>query len=71
MKVPVTNRAWLAAIARHPVISAVLAVCTLAGAIGGVIVLDADWSVLRRALAGGIGGAWVGLLFTATKMVGQ
>ena len=61
----------LAAIARHPVISAVLAGCTLAGTVAGVFLLDADWSLLRRAFAGGIGGAWVGLLFTATKMVGQ
>ena len=63
--------AWIAALARHPVISAVLLLCTVGGGVAGVMLLDADWSVVRRALAGGVGGAWIGLLFTATKMVGQ
>jgi len=40
-------------------------------AAAGVALLDPDWSLLRRALAGAVGGAWIGLLFTATKMVGQ
>jgi hypothetical protein len=62
---------WMAALARHPLITAVLATCTLAGAAAGVVFLDPDWSLLRRTLAGAVGGAWVGLLFTATKMVGQ
>ena len=63
--------AWLATLARHPVISAVLAACTLAGAAAGIALLDADWSVARRALAGCVGGAGVGLLLTATKMIGE
>ena len=63
--------AWVAALARHPVIAAVVVSCTLAGGAAGAVLLDADWSLLRRVLAGGIGGAWVGLLFTATKMIGQ
>ena len=62
---------WVEAIARHPLIAAVVALCTLAGAGAGVVFLDADWSLLRRVLAGAVGGAWIGLLFTATKMVGQ
>ena len=62
---------WIAALARHPVISAVLLLCTVAGAVAGILLLDGEWSVVRRALAGGVGGAWIGLLFTATKMVGQ
>jgi hypothetical protein len=64
-------RAWLAALARHPVITGVVVACTLAGGLAGLLVLDADWSVARRVLAGAVGGAWVGLLLTATKMVGQ
>ena len=63
--------AWLSALARHPVITGVLATCTLAGGVAGILWLDADWSVARRVLAGAVGGAWVGLLFTATKMIGQ
>jgi exonuclease I len=64
-------KAWLAPLARHPVISGVLVACTLAGGVAGILWLDADWSVARRLLAGAVGGAWVGLLFTATKMVGR
>lgn len=62
---------WVAALARHPLITAVVVLCTLVGSVAGAILLDADWSLLRRMLAGGVGGAWVGLLFTATKMIGQ
>jgi hypothetical protein len=64
-------KTWLAALARHPVISGVLVACTLAGGLAGLFLLDPDWSVARRVLAGAVGGAWVGLLITATKMVGQ
>jgi hypothetical protein len=63
--------AWIAAVARHPVIGAVLLLCTVGGGVAGIVLLDADWSIVRRALAGVVGGAWIGLLFTATKMVGQ
>jgi hypothetical protein len=64
-------RAVLTALARHPVITAIVVVCTLAGCWAGIQFLDADWSLPRRALAGGVFGAWIGMLFTATKMVGQ
>jgi hypothetical protein len=56
---------------RHPVITAVLAVCTLGGALAGVWILDPEWSLARRLLAGAVGGAWIGIVISATKMVGQ
>ena len=62
---------WLSALARHPIITAVLVFCTLAGGWAGAQFLDADWSLARRALAGAVFGGWVGILLTATKMVGQ
>jgi len=62
---------WLGALARHPIISVVVVICTLAGGCAGVEFLDAEWTMLRRALAGGVFGAWIGMLLTATKMVGQ
>jgi hypothetical protein len=56
-------------IQRHPVITAILIGCTLLGAALGFALLGEDWSVLDRILAGTIGGAGVGLLVTATKMI--
>jgi hypothetical protein len=56
-------------IRRHPVITAILIGCTLLGAALGFALLGEDWSVLDRILAGTIGGAGVGLLVTATKMI--
>lgn len=61
---------WSARIARHPVITATFVVCTLGGAIAGVALLTGDWSVARRLAAGAVGGASIGLLITATKMLG-
>lgn len=63
-------RAWRARIARHPVISATLLVCTVAGAVAGVVFLSGDWSLARRIAAGAVAGAGTGLLITATKMFG-
>jgi hypothetical protein len=60
-----------AALRRHPVIVAVMLVCTVAGAVLGALYLTGDWSLARRLAAGTIAGAGVGFLMTATKMVGQ
>ena len=54
---------------RHPVISAIFIGCTLVGAGLGYALLTDDWSAARRILAGTIGGAGVGLLITATKLI--
>jgi len=54
---------------RHPVISAIFIGCTLLGAALGYALLTDDWSAARRILAGTIGGAGVGLLITATKLL--
>jgi hypothetical protein len=59
------------ALRRHPVIVAVMVGCTLLGAALGAAYLTDDWSLARRIAAGGIGGLGVGLLMTATKMIGQ
>ena len=58
-----------ATIQRHPVITAILVGCTLLGAALGFALLGDDWSALHRIFAGTIGGAGVGLLITATKMI--
>lgn len=59
-----------AALRRHPVITGVMLGCTLLGAVLGVLLLTDDWSLARRLAAGAVGGAGVGFLFTATKMMG-
>lgn len=59
-----------ARIARHPVITATLLVCTVGGAIAGVVYLSGDWSLARRLAAGAVAGAGTGLLITATKLFG-
>ena len=64
-----TPGAW-ATLRRHPIITATLLGCTLAGAVLGFYLLTEDWSVARRLAAGAIAGAGTGLLMTATKMIG-
>ena len=55
---------------RHPVITATLLGCTVAGAVLGFYLLTDDWSIARRLAAGAIAGAGTGLLMTGTKMIG-
>ncbi len=62
--------AWLAALARHPVLSGALIGSTLLGAVAGYVFLSGDWSAARRILGGAVGGAGVGFLITATRLVG-
>lgn len=58
------------ALRAHPIITAVILGCTLAGALLGLELLTESWSPLRRLLAGALAGAGTGLLLTATKMLG-
>ena len=68
---PSSRPAWLSAIARHPVISAILIVCTLAGAfVGYAFLVSAAGSPLEAIIGGAVAGAGVGLLITATKLLG-
>jgi hypothetical protein len=55
---------------RHPVIVFVMLACTVLGAVLGAVYLGDDWSLARRLAAGAVSGAGIGLLFTATKMIG-
>jgi hypothetical protein len=60
----------LDALRRHPVISGLMLGLTLGGVLLGVVYLDAEWSLLRRAAAGGLVGFGTALLVTATKLLG-
>jgi hypothetical protein len=55
---------------RRTVIVLVMLTCTVLGAALGAVYLGDDWSLARRIAAGGAAGAGIGLLFTATKMIG-
>ena len=55
---------------RHPVVSAVVIACTLAGAVLGGLLLTPEWPIWRRVLAGVVAGAGTGFLVTATKLYG-
>lgn len=57
-------------VAAHPVITAVLLVCTVAGAAAGVVFMGDDWSLTRRLIGGAVAGAGAGLIVTATRMTG-
>jgi hypothetical protein len=57
-------------IRRHPWIVTLLVACTVTGTVLGAIYLPAEWSMLRRLAAGAFSGAGVGLLCTATRMLG-
>ena len=54
----------------HPIITGVLLGCTLAGVGLGYGLLSAEWPLWRRLLGGGVGGAGVGIIITAARMIG-
>ncbi len=68
---PPRRPSWLSVIADHPVISAIMIVCTLAGAwFGYAFLISAAGSPLEAIVGGAVGGAGVGLLITATRLLG-
>jgi hypothetical protein len=65
-----SNRGWKAAISAHPIIFGVLISCVAIGTVSGVFLLTNEWSLARRIAAGAVGGAGVGLLITAPRIIG-
>jgi hypothetical protein len=65
-----TDSGWQGFAREHPIITALLVGCTLAGAVLGEIYLYEEWSAARRIAAGAVAGAGVALTVTATKMIG-
>jgi len=64
------RRGWVRAATAHPVITGVLIACTALGVVLGGLTLSEEWSLVRRILAGAVSGAGVGLLMTASRIVG-
>ena len=54
----------------HPIITGVMLCSTLAGAGLGFDLLSSEWALWRRVLGGAVGGAGVGLIITAARMIG-
>jgi hypothetical protein len=46
-----------------------LVACTVAGALVGAYVLDADWAMWRRLSAGALLGAFWGIILTANRLI--
>jgi hypothetical protein len=65
-----TTRGWKAAISAHPIIFGVIIACITIGAVLGVFMLTDEWSLARRIAAGVVGGAGVGILITAPRIIG-
>ncbi len=66
----VSSRGWSTAIVAHPIIFGVIVSCILIGAVLGVFLLTGEWSIARRIAAGVVGGAGVGILITAPRIIG-
>jgi hypothetical protein len=64
------TRGWRAAISAHPIIFGVVVACIAIGTVLGVLVLTDEWSLARRIAAGAVGGAGVGILITAPRIIG-
>jgi hypothetical protein len=64
------SRGWKAEIAAHPIIFGVITSCITIGAVLGVFLLTDEWSLARRIAAGVVGGAGVGILITAPRIIG-
>ncbi len=54
----------------HPVITGVMVVCTVVGAVAGALYLPVEWHTARRLAAGVFSGAGCGLIIVATRLVG-
>ncbi|MFQ5514784.1 MAG: hypothetical protein ACE5FG_10115 [Myxococcota bacterium] len=54
----------------HPLLVAVLVGGALLGALAGVLLLGPEWSLARRLIGGAAADFGVGLLVTATRIVG-
>jgi len=64
------SRGFRAVIVAHPIISGVFIGCISIGAVLGVLLLTDEWSLARRIAAGIVGGAGVGMLITAPRIIG-
>ena len=54
----------------HPIITSLIAGCTLLGVSMGFLLLLDDWTSLRKIAGGVVGGAGFGLIITAPRISG-
>ena len=64
------TRGWKAVITAHLIIFGVIIACISIGAVLDVLILTDEWSLARRLAAGVVGGAGMGILITAPRIIG-
>jgi len=62
--------AWLQAVIDHPYISGFNLLLMTLGIVVAVTQLPAEWTLVRRVLAGALSGISIGLFITANRMLG-
>lgn len=62
---------FVATMKAHPIITTVMAVCTVTGLVLALVLAPPEWGVLRRIVAGVCAGAFSGICICAPRMLGS
>ena len=63
-----SRKGFAALVRRHPVLSALLLLCSVLGAVLGATFLPQEWALARRIAAGAVSGAGCWLLVTFARL---
>ncbi|HVN40570.1 MAG TPA: hypothetical protein VMW19_20585 [Myxococcota bacterium] len=65
---PHAQQGLLAVLRRHPILTAIFALCITSGAVAGALFLPQDWSLARRIAGGVFAGAGTAVFLTVTRL---
>ena len=65
---PLERQGVVAVLRRHPILTAIFALCIASGAVAGALFLPQDWSLARRIAGGVFGGAGTAVFLTVTRL---
>jgi len=65
---PLERHGLVAALRRHPILTAIFALCITSGAVCGALFLPQDWSLARRIAGGVFAGAGTAVFLTVTRL---
>jgi hypothetical protein len=65
---PLASQGVVALLRRHPILTAIFAVCIVSGAVAGALFLPQDWSLARRIAGGVFAGAGTAVFLTVTRL---